>query len=139
MINMQTGKRVFYFYLKSNGKHFFFNCNYQISDLDIGNVFIRDVCRAWSSYNFREPVNDFGNEIIWNNSLVKIENKVIFYKSMYDSGILRVKDLFDDNYLPLDYERFKERFILQFCPFTVFFGMIAAIPRHWKNNLRSRN
>lgn len=58
---------------------------------------------------------------------------------MYESGILRVKDLFDNNNLPLEYEYFKQKFPLQCCPFTVYYGILAAIPRHWKDNLEFRN
>ena len=76
-------KLFFDYYLDMHGKDFLFKCNFQTNDISLDNIFLMDVCKAWSSYSYRNPTNNFKNEVIWNNSSIKIDGKVLFYKFMY--------------------------------------------------------
>ena len=126
-----TWKLFFDFYLQNYGKNFLFHCNYLAKDLIVSNRFISDVCAAWSKYSFRNPVENYENEIIWNNSMIRIDNEIVFYDYMYAKGVLRVKDLYDNNQRPLSFGSFKEKYSLGAFPFTAFYGILSAIPRVW--------
>ena len=54
---------------------------------------------------------------------------------MYVKGVLRVKDLFDNNLRPLSFGSFKQKYLLDAFPFTVFYGILSAIPRVWVESL----
>ena len=54
---------------------------------------------------------------------------------MYVKGVLRVKDLFDNNLRPLSFGSFKQKYLLDAFPFTVFYGTLSAIPRVWVESL----
>ena len=87
--------------------HKMFKCNFQIKDVIVRNTLIHHVCSAWSSYNFRNPDKNFKNEIIWNNSLIKVDNNIIFYNFMYERGVERVGDFLDDKNCLLSVSNFK--------------------------------
>lgn len=93
-------KLFFDFHLKKYGKSLLFNCNYKIIDIHISNAFIYDVCHAWSLHSFIMPNSNYGEQIIWNNSFIKINNKMVFYNSMFQKGIWQVKHLFDNDNRP---------------------------------------
>ena len=42
----------------------------------------------------------------------------------------------DQNNRPLSFGDFKEKYHLTSCPFTIFYGLIAAIPKAWRDNLQ---
>ena len=51
--------------LKKYGKRFLFECNFYKNDISISNSFIRDVCYAWSDFNYRLPDRySYGNEFV---------------------------------------------------------------------------
>ena len=131
-------KLFFNFYLQSYGQNLLFQCNYKIEDVSIENAFIRDVSHAWSQYSFKIPEN-FGEEIIWNNTSIKIDNQIIVYNFMWQKGVKCIKDLFDHNNRPLTLRDFKEKYNLDYCPFTTYYGIISSIPRLWKDNLDTAN
>ena len=49
-------------------------------------IFWLDVLKQWCHYNFvqAEEVGDPKNEILWFNSNIKIENKVVYYKAWHE-------------------------------------------------------
>ena len=49
------------------------------------------------------------NEIVWNNRFIKIEGCSIYYKQWHQAGVIRIKDIFQDNtFLP--FHEFCSRF-----------------------------
>lgn len=54
---------------------------------------------------------------------------------MYKKGVVKVDDLLDDNGCFLSFLAFKNKFSLDLLPFTTYYGIISAIPRHWKDNM----
>ena len=69
--------------------------------------FIKNICSAWANYNFKHVNTNFQEEIIWNNSHIKINNRIVYYKFMHQKGITFVKDLFGDHLLPVSFEKSK--------------------------------
>ena len=124
-------------YLKDYGGEFLFNCNFRCEDIKTSNTFINHVCSAWSYYNYKNSNMNVLNEIIWNNSAIKINNKIVYYKFMYQKGVLRVKELFDGNLEPLDFDSFRRKHLLRIFPFTIFHGLISAIPASWRSEINS--
>ena len=127
-------KFFFNLHLKKYGSDYLFKCNFQIKDIIVRNTFINDVCSAWSAYNFRKPDKNFKNEIIWNNSLIKVDNNIIFYSFMYERGVERISDFLDDKNCLLSLSNFKQKFSLQSLPFIIVYSIFSAIPRHWKDD-----
>ena len=43
--------------------------------------FIRDVFLAWNNLTSKTVIYNYGNEVIWNNSNIRVENKTIIFKN----------------------------------------------------------
>lgn len=119
------------------GKDFYFRCNLNKEDSPkISNSFITDVCKAWSTLSFKNPISKFENEIIWDNSNVKVNNKTVFYDFLHLKGIDYIHNFFDGNKRPLTYRGFVTAYNLDNFPFTLYNGLISAIPNSWKQDLQ---
>lgn len=134
MIPKVHGK-IFDFYLKSNEKSSLFRCNFEAKDIKTNNAFINDVCAAWAQFNFKQPLDYYNNQILWNNSYIKVNNKLIFYKHLFQKDVTYVKDIFDDDNQIHSYNSFVRKFGILFCPFTIYYGIIKAVPGFWKQSI----
>ena len=64
--NNGVWKIFFDYYLSDVETEFYFKCNCSKEDIpNINNLFIIDVCKAWSTLNFMTPTSKFESEIIW--------------------------------------------------------------------------
>ena len=125
----------FNLYLKPYGYDFIFRCNYCKKDIQtINNVFIRQVLEAWSDVVFTNPSDNYGSQIIWNNSYIRVNNDIVMYKNLFQKNVTYVSDFFDDNNLPLTMDRFKQLFKIEAFPFTLYWGLINAIPQTWRRS-----
>ena len=61
------------------------------------NLFLRDVLLAWNNLTSKTVIYNYGNEVVWNNSNIRVENKTIIFKNWQQSGIKYVKDMFDND------------------------------------------
>ena len=65
------------------------------------NDFLRELIgEIWVDFKFRDSFlskYDFCSSKIWNNSLVRIANRPIFYKHWAEAGIQNIKDLVNDD------------------------------------------
>ena len=48
----------------------------------------------------------YKNQIVWNNKLIKIASKTIFWKDWYDAGIICFLDVMDENCRFITFENF---------------------------------
>ena len=64
--------------------------------------------------------------MIWNNSLVRIANKTFFYKHWAKAGILKIKDLMNDDFKIVTFRDFTEKCCLS-VSFLEFYGVASAI------------
>lgn len=123
--------------LLNYGRHFLFKCNFAPKDIiEIDNTFIREVCKCWSSFTHTLPVEKFSNEIIFNNSFVKINKKLVYFDKFVKSKASYVKDYFDEHGKPRVYNVFCRKYGIHNFPFTLYYGIIDAIPRGWKDSCR---
>ena len=88
-------------YIKHLGGPFLFECNYNLKSLkiDIPIDFYKDVFYIWQTINQHTPETkeQIFNEIIWNNSFIKIEGFSVYYRKWHESGVVRIKDIFCGN------------------------------------------
>ena len=67
-----------------------------IENLKIKNCFIKETLLIWAEVNFDEHImseRQFLEQILWHNSLVRIDNCPIFYQEWFDRGVTKMKHL----------------------------------------------
>ena len=110
-------------------------CNLELSDIDqllprVRNPFWFDVLCAWSVLNY-DPV-DVEGQLIWYNSLIRIENKCIWWPECFNAGLMYAEQLYPDGLL-IGVKPAWEKYKLD--PMRLN-ALISAIPRHWKTAIR---
>ena len=100
-------KQFFDIHLVRYGETLLFRCNILPNDIMIDNEFIREAVHGWCKASYKVPSDQFGNQILWNNSHLKIDNETKFYRRLYNNGIVYVHDLFNENGIPLDFNSFR--------------------------------
>ena len=85
-------------------------------------------------FEFKDVQNDktpcTKKTIIWNNPQdIKIDNKMIFFRTWFDKGVYTLH-LLDPNLDFLTYEEFKLRYQLR-TNFLTYYGLINAIPQEY--------
>ena len=61
--------------------------------------FTTEILHLWSEISHERNVNSLVHLFslpLWHNSLIRIDNKPVFYQSWYSKGIINVADLFKD-------------------------------------------
>ena len=58
-------------------------------------MFLRDVLAGWCKINNSESTHVIAKEIIWNNSQIKCNNKILFYHDWYEKGIKLIEHIYD--------------------------------------------
>ena len=77
--------------LEKNGGNLIFESNtcekdfYEVQHK--GSKFLSDIVQSWSTIHFNNNPDNINNQILWNNSFIKKDNKLIYYKKWYDKGI----------------------------------------------------
>lgn len=75
----------------------FWRCNIAPQDVNrvVSPSFWRDVAFAWSKINFKIPKNrtQIRSQILWYNSNIKINKRIVFYKRMFQAGIATIDDI----------------------------------------------
>ena len=82
--------------------------------------------------------SDIHNIIIWNNSRILIGGKPIFYKPLFQTQIISIKHLLNENNTFLSFDELKQKASINI-PFTLYYGLITSIPTEWKKLLRNQN
>ena len=120
--------------LRSVGGNLIWSCNFDNQDSLLSNIknnFLVDVLVAWSDFRFQyhegtsQSLNR--NEIIWNNSYIKINSSSFFYKKWHKQGNCKISHLMDayDNFLSL--QAFQLKYSQLKCNFLEYFSVITAI------------
>ena len=63
--------------------------------MKISSAFWSDVLQSWSEYNFYTN-NKVENQILWYNSRIKIGDNMVFWKDVYNRGLIYIHQLFED-------------------------------------------
>ena len=125
--------------LHLGGLTFLSTCNCNSKDLNIKELplFYERTLQYW--FEFKDVQNDITpctkKTIIWNNQDIKIDNKMIFFRTWFDKGVYTLKHLLDPNLDFLTYEEFKLRYQLP-TNFLTYYGLINAIPQEYKKAIK---
>ena len=100
----------------------------------------RNVLRSWCEFNFvkSENIKNPLEEIIWFNSNIRISDKIVFYKELYSKGILKVRDLLQNNTKFMTFAEFQTKFDTKL-NYLQYHGLVHAIRNTWKNILADKN
>ena len=90
--------------LQPHGGSLLFECNLKEEDINssfnFSDVFLKEVLGIWCELDYQDVLTSsthFHSQILWNNSLIRIGKKPIFYKKWFQKGIVFVKDLLKGN------------------------------------------
>ena len=89
------------------------------------NPFWQDVLRAWAHLNFSENSDSVKTQIIWYNSLIRIDNKPIMWHQSFKKGLLYCHQLWEAG-TSISIRKAMENFGLTIMQFNT---LIAATPR----------
>lgn len=113
---MLSEKSFFDFHLSKVGGKLIFLGNLAPKDarkLDIKDDFIQELIELWADFNYRDSFAskaNFSVGHIWNNSMIKIAGKTIFYKHWANAGVMKINDLMTSDSRIISYNCFKEKF-----------------------------
>ena len=105
-----------------------------------GSTFLSDVVQSWSNIHFDNNPETIKSQTIWNNSFIKNNNKLIFYKPWYAKGIKYIEHLFDKRQKNIyTFERIKTLHNLENSDFLKYHTLVRSIPISWKQRLKDEN
>ena len=103
-----------------------------IKEIKIKSTFWAQVLTSWSTYaSSFETIID--NQIIWLNTCIRIDNKMIFWKEAFENGLCYVWQLFDKQWLKSHYRLYTE-FRLTTMQTN---GLLSALPARWRSHFES--
>ena len=76
------------------------------------------------------------NRFIWNNRFLMVDNKTVFYKILYNAGIIYVNDLLDQEGKFDVYGTLGDGF--NNMDYLKLIGIIHSIPNSWKRQITSK-
>ena len=93
----------------------------------------------WGEFKISTGIDSKTNpkkDIVWNNRKILVGKKPVNYQNWYDAGITKISDILNQN------QNFLKRhdLALKFnsnVPFTTYYGLVNAIPKHWKVNFKN--
>ena len=120
---------------------FLSNCNYDTKTLKLGNLpdFYCSLLEYWQYVkNKIFDETDTKNEILWNNCNILIDKMSVFYKNWFTHNIIHLNDLLNEHSNFYKFHEFNAKYNFD-VPFTVFYGLIDAIPNVWKDKIKRQN
>ena len=93
---------------------------------------------SWSKLNFNSVRYNHYNEILWNNSNIRIDEKTVFYKNWIQSGIKYVKDIFDRQAY-YTFRKLQDNYNLPNTDYLRYLSLVNSIAKDWKSKLRREN
>ena len=116
-----------------------FKCNINTKDIlkfKIKNKFIHEVLVAWSEINFNENPKNISEQIIWQNSNIKNNNSLLYFRQWKNKNIYHVKDIYDTNAKKFKtFNQLKTEYNIPNTEFLNYHRLISSIPTCWKRKL----
>ena len=117
----------------------FIKWNLSFTHLQFGentDQFWKDVLIAWSHYRYYNPVKfkEIISQPLWFNSHILVGNRPAFVKRWFESNMIYIGDLLNDDGSFMTFDQVLQRF--DSGPFLSYFSIVAAIPRQWKETIR---
>ena len=134
--NAQYAQLAYYLFAPTLQKDIF-RCNFEYRDVkwvlpSYAPPFWECVVKAWSVINYDEKKHPM-EQLLWCNSLVRVDGKPIFWKLVYNRGLKYPSDLYVNGQI-MTVEQARDRFGL--LPLS-FNSLKAAIPKWWRAILQS--
>ena len=81
-----------------------------------------------------EDINEILQIVLWNNKLIRINEKPVFYKTLTEKGIFRIGDLISENNELITKCNSRE---WNFTPLDQFrlISLLNALPSQWRDSL----
>ena len=145
-------KTLYEYDFKKIGGNILFECNF--NDIDVikhlilpdvikhfkSKPFLKDILIAWSNLNFKPIIYSHFNEILWNNSNIRVDDKTVFYKRWSELGIKYVKDIYDRKAkVYYSFRTIQNKFWLPSSDYLRYLSLINSIPKDWKRKLNQEN
>ena len=117
----------------------FWECNFKKSDIsyvcDATKGFWNDVVCAWAEGNYCEEIEyeQRTSQVLWLNSLIRIDHKPVFFKKAYQNGVIYFADLINNEGKLMSYQSF-DMIYPNTLNYMDFFSLTQAIPRQWRND-----
>jgi hypothetical protein len=102
--------------------------------------FYTDLFATWANLHYNEPSDTLAyyEQIVWNNSLIKIGGKMAKYTTWKESGIYFIHQLIDKNGKILSKDLLERKYNIT-CPYLQYESLVHAIPKEWKKQIASDN
>jgi hypothetical protein len=100
--------------------------------------FYNSIFQMWAKLHYHEPTKpeDILTQLIWKNSLIKVDKKTIDYKSWRDREINYIQDILNNNGNIGSKPEIERKFNTTF-KFLEYESLVHAIPRKWKDVIRN--
>ena len=111
--------------------------HFQTSD-----IFVNEILLIWAEVNFNSNISSleqYKTQRLWNNSLIRIDRKPVYFREWLAQGILTVESLIKDETCFLSYTEFLNKYHCKSCPLA-FSGIIASLKtmkKRFKENIDS--
>ena len=103
---------------------------YLLKHIKISHVFLKEILLIWSEISYEDKIKSkqhFLSLNLWNNSLIRIGNKPIYYRSWASKGVeIIIEQVMKDEETFLSLYDFKELFGIQ-TNFVTYYGLLSAI------------
>ena len=109
---------------KIGGLDFLLNCDYDTKYLS----FLPKFYRNFLDYFQEITVNNHGENIIWNNRNILIENKTIFWKDWFNCGIIFIHQLKTNNNTWMSYDDFYHKYNVR-TTYLTYFSLINTMKK----------
>ena len=97
--------------------------------------FLKEILEIWSELNYQgsiETVESFLAQSLWCNSLIRVMDKPVFYKSWCQVGISHVNQILkEQGSIYLSPTEFENRYHTKVCPLTLY-GITSTLRELWK-------
>ena len=138
--NRGKWKDFFELELRKYGGKLVFTCNLNKLDtsklISVQDPFLQEILEIWSEVNFDDKIEteqQFFEQHIWHNSLIRIENRPVFYKHLLLHGISKVAQLMTNSRSFLPLADFISTHNIRIQPIK-YFGLISALRHHYNTN-----
>ena len=113
-----------------------------LQNFEIKDKFAKEVMEIWTEINFEDTLRsfeDFSKQYVWNNSVIQIENKPVYFRKWYEKGVTKVHHLQQQNPTPkfLNHIEFQAKYDLE-TPFLQYARLISSLSHLRGRSLMSR-
>ena len=103
----------FDYHLAKHGGKLVFSGNLTLEDvhlLNLSDPLLVEIIEYWSTLNYRDEDSNFNSTHIWHNSLIRIDDRPLFYKSWFQEGVKDVRDLLNADQNFMSFTSFKAKY-----------------------------